>query len=98
MSLLQIEYNTLEMSGVPSAVFLFLTYLETNVFCNIMLFFCMESTELTEVASRVWITLKENSWTFGTCDGKGNYLELGINCILKHFMEKEIEGNVNRRL
>lgn len=42
-----------------------------------MLFFCMGSTELIEVASRVWIILKDNSWTFGVCGGKGNSLELG---------------------
>lgn len=61
MSLLQIEYYTLKMSGVPSAVFPFLAQLEINVFYNIMLFFCMGSTELTEVASKVWIILKDNS-------------------------------------
>lgn len=37
----------------------------------------MGSTELAEVASRVWIILKDNAWTFGTCSGKGNGLELG---------------------
>lgn len=42
-----------------------------------MFFFCMGSTELTEVASRAWIILKDSSWTFGTCSAKGDGLELG---------------------
>jgi len=53
-----------------------------GVFCNIMLFFCMGSTDFTEVVSRVWMTLKDNFWTFGTCSGTGNGLELETNCIL----------------
>lgn len=73
MSLLQIEYYTLKMSGVPSAVFLFLAQLEINVFCNIMLFFCMGSTELTEVASKVWINFKGQFLDFWYLQWQGKW-------------------------